>query len=135
MLTVPSWLAAGRRWPSNSTRVRWGPKFRSESVLPPLLVLPLPWLRGVRPPRICGSLFKASGMSLGVVFANSVVVTTVIGVGELRLSLMRVPVIWISSLDTTSAALTEGSDAVALVVPGGVLASVGKLCSVGGATG
>ena len=62
--------------------------------------------------------------------------TAVTGVGEFRfLVMMREPVIRISSLDTTSAALTEGSDAAGVVVPGGVVASVGKLCSAGGATG
>ena len=42
-------------------------------------------VRGVRPPMICGSLFSASAMSLGVVFAISAALTAVIGVGDFRL--------------------------------------------------
>ena len=67
MLTEPSWLLGATRWPSSSTSVREGPKLRSDSVLPPLLVLPLPCVRGVRPPMMLGSLFSASAVSLGVV--------------------------------------------------------------------
>src|SRR6187549_2344350 len=92
-LTEPSWLLGATRWPSSSTSVREGPKLRSDSVLPPLLVLPLPWLRGVRPPRMLGSLFNASAVSLGVVSAMSSTSTEVIGVGDFRTSVMvREPV-------------------------------------------
>ena len=87
MLTDPSWLFGATRCPSSSTRVREGPKLRSDRVLPPLLVLPLPWLRGVRPPeappaRNCGSLFSASAVSLGVVRAAVAMSIDVIGVSR-----------------------------------------------------
>ena len=61
---------------------------RSDSVLPPLLVLPLPCVRGVRPPRMVGSLLSASAVSLGVVFASSAMSTVVSGVGDRALSVM-----------------------------------------------
>src|SRR4051812_11967546 len=93
ILTEPSSLLGAIRWPSRSTSVRLGPKLRSDSVLPPLLVPPLPWLRGVRPPMMVGNLFNASAVSLGVVAWISAMSTEVSGVGDLTASVMvREPV-------------------------------------------
>src|SRR5882757_9908121 len=91
--TLPFWLPAGRRMPSNRTRVRCCPKLRRLRKSPPELPPALPALRWVALLMKTGSLFKASERLLGVVASNCSVLTTVRGVGELAISEMtREPV-------------------------------------------
>jgi hypothetical protein len=71
------------------------------------LVLPLPWLRGVRPPMMLGSLFSASAVSLGVVSAKSPMSTEVIGVGDFRTSvIVREPVTVMTPISSPAASLS-----------------------------
>ena len=91
--TVPPWLDGATRRPSTRIRVRAAPRARRFSVLELPLPEPLPWLRGVWLPMKSGSLFKASGMVVGVVAWSCSVLTAVIGVGDRVMSEMtREPV-------------------------------------------
>ncbi len=90
---VPFWLDGATRLPSSRIRVRCAPRARRFSVLPELLEPPLFCERGVEPPMKSGSLFKASGISVGVVADSCSAVTTVNGVGDRLMSEMtREPV-------------------------------------------
>src|SRR5262249_23613823 len=75
-----------RRLPSSRTSVRLAPRLRRFSALPARLAVAVLDVRLEFEPRNTGSLFRPSGILLGVVVCSCSVDTTVSGVGALVLS-------------------------------------------------
>ena len=83
-----------------------------------MFVLALFWVRGVRLPRMVGSLFSASAVSLGVVTAISLMFTEVIGVGDFTYSVMvREPVTVTTFIPSSVSGLSGGSCAQTALLP------------------